>query len=79
MKKLFYRIYTGLALFNVAMAVFSLAGVLFFNATWHIATFLVALWLAFELFSEARREKNNPETEKPNDILKKELWNRTNI
>lgn len=76
MKKLFYRTFLGMAIFNVVLALASLVGVLFLGATWHIATFLIAAWLATELFAEARRELADPETEPRNDILEKELWNR---
>lgn len=76
MKKLFYRTYLGMAIFNTILAVLSLAGAIFYGATWHIATFLIAAWLAVELYSEARRELQEPETEPKNDILEKELWNR---
>ena len=76
MKKLFYRTYLGMAIFNTILAVLSLAGAVFHGATWHIATFLIASWLAVELFGEARRELKEPEIEPKNDILEKELWNR---
>jgi hypothetical protein len=76
MKKLFYRTYLGMAIFNTILAVLSLVGVIFYGAKWHIATFLIAAWLAVELYAESRRELQEPEHEPKNDILEKELWNR---
>lgn len=72
MKKLFYRTYLGMAIFNTILAVISLAGAVFYGATWHLVTFVIAAWLAAELYAEARRELQEPE----NDILEKELWHR---
>jgi hypothetical protein len=76
MKKFFYRIYLGMAIFNTILAVLSLAGAVFYGATWHLVTFVIAAWLAAELYTEASRELQEPETEPKNDILEKELWNR---
>lgn len=76
MKNLFYRIYLSMAIFNTVVALLSIAGVIAYGATWHIGTFVLAAWLALELFAEARRERRDPEHEPVNTILKQEIWQR---